>query len=119
MDTRLLSLQLNTPDIDLLCRFFSHIGVALEEKKVNKGSSYYCADLGSFQLKVFSIPQRQRSSTPDLSLRVQVTDIHQVMSKLKEMPEVQVVMDVEDLVEGKTALVSDPDGRLVELYGLA
>jgi len=71
--------------------------------------------MGPFELKIFSIPQRQRSSTPDLSLRVQVTGIEDVMKKLKDMGQVGIIMDVEFLNEGKTALVSDPDGRLIEL----
>jgi predicted enzyme related to lactoylglutathione lyase len=116
--SQLLSLQLNTPDIETLCTFFTSLGIAMQEFKVSKGSSYFAAETGSFQLKIFSIPQRQRSSTPDLSLRVQVNDIDEVMKKLKEIPGVGIIMDVEFLNEGKTALVSDPDGRLVEIYGL-
>ena len=115
MNAKLLSLQLNTPDLETLCQFFQCLGAQLKEVKVKKGSSYFMADMGPFDLKIFSIPQRQRSSTPDLSLRVQVQEIEKVVAELKKMSQVGIIMDVEFLNEGKTALVSDPDGRLIEL----
>lgn len=117
MDIGLKTLTLNTPNLNAMADFFSTLGFAVERQKVDKGSECCKIQAGATEITLMSIPQRQRSSTPDIALRIQVQKIDEVVKKLRDIASVQIIMDVEFLNEGKTAMVVDPDGRSIELLG--
>ena len=115
MRAGLKTLTLNTPNLEAMVQFFSCLGFAMTRAMVEKGSQMYSGQVGEVRLRLLSIVQQQRSSTPDLSLCLEVERIEAVVENLRNIRGVQIVLDIEQIEGGRMAIVLDPDGRSIEL----
>lgn len=117
MELGIQTLTLNTSNLDSMGKLFAAMGFQLQQGKVDKGSDFLRGRIGFVELTLMSIPQMTRAESPGIGLRIQVQNIEKVLSTLRELEKIQIIMDVEYLHEGKTALVLDPDGRSIEICG--
>jgi len=117
MSAQLKTITLNTVKMTEMINFYFALGINMEAAPVNKGSIAYKGKMGDLEISLLSILKKEKKLSPDISFRVQVSDIEDVMSQLLKIPGVEVLMDLQEMPEGKMAVVIDPDGHSVELSG--
>jgi hypothetical protein len=71
--------------------------------------------LGQVNLSLYDIAKGESSASPNFSMKIEVENLSQVMSKLAKLDKVEVVMDQESLPDGKMSIVLDPEGYSIEL----
>ncbi len=116
MTSILKTITINTEKMQDMVSFFSALGVAMQVTNVKNGSVSYRGNMGDLEIGLFSIAKREKRLSPDLSLRIQVENISEVLIKLQQISGVEVLMSMQELPFGKMAVVLDPDGHSVELY---
>lgn len=98
--------------------FYNALGANLAAKKVSVGSESYRGQLQDVEIAIFGIPKGDRSATPNLAICLEVRDLEATLEKIRALPEAEILMDIELLPHGKTAVLKDPDGNSVELLEL-
>lgn len=116
MALKLITLTINTSDQHRLVSFYESLGLNFSPMKVTIGSEAYKSTLPGFEFVIFGIKKNDKiSSTPNMALRFHVSNLEEVMERVKEVPGAQVVFDAEAMVEGRMAILLDPDGHSVEI----
>ncbi len=115
MSVKLLTLSFNSDQQPAMSAFFESLGAAMTKKQVRAGSEVYKGSLAGVELVIYGIAKKEKAPSPDFSLRIEVAKIEPIVEKLKSVPGVQVVMDIEMMPDGKKAIVLDPDGHSVEI----
>lgn len=118
MAIRLKTLSFNSGRMASLVAFYNALGANLIAKKVKAGSESFQGSLQDLEITIYEIPQKNDRSIPSFSMCFEVSEITSVITKLKALPDVQILMDIEQLPYGKTAIVKDPDGHSVEILEL-
>jgi hypothetical protein len=105
-----------TRQMDQVRAFYQALGFTLVQKRFGGGSAYYTGQVGGTLLEVLRLPGE--GPPPDVSLRLgfDVTDLDRVMESLRGLG-TPVVMEPQVTRGVYAALVRDPDGRVVVLYG--
>jgi|GEM_PF-2337749 len=111
----LRSLALKSSDVLALRDFYAALGFVFQENRVAKGSVVWRGQVGPVELVLHSGSRRKEEATPETSFRIQVEDIAGKITALRKLG-IQIVLDLEFLDDGQTAVVLDPDGRSVELW---
>ena len=113
MNIRLIVIR--SADPDRLVHFYRLLGFVFEEHQHGKGPLHYAANIGACVLEIYPLAKNQAS--PDLNLRIGFTLDHFEESIAQLQKEqtffVQEPMDNEF---GFLAVVTDPEGRKIELY---
>ncbi len=116
MALKLITLTINTADQQRLVTFYEALGLSFAPMKVTIGSEAYKATLPGFEFVIFGIKKNGNiSATPNMALRFHVSNLDDVIAKVKEVPGCTVVFDPEAMVDGKMAILLDPDGHSVEI----
>lgn len=118
MSIRLKTLSFNSGRQASLVAFYNALGANLVAKKVKAGSESYQGHLQDLEITIYSSSQKAAPATPSFSICFEVDNIGSVMQKLKGLADVQILMDIEQLPYGKTAIVKDPDGHSIEILEL-
>ena len=122
MAVKLISITLNTSNLDGQIRFYKALGFEIETVKVSKGSECYRArpaigdrqSIG-FEINIFGLKDKKNSATPIIQLAFSVVDFDKVFRQLTAIEGVEVLMDPTDLPDGRKAIVKDPDGNSIEI----
>lgn len=118
MGIRLSTLSLNTTNPEVLVAFYQAMGADLKPAQVKIGSQIYRGQLDNLEIEIYQIQKKSQTLTPDISIRFEVSDIATILERLKQLPQVQIMMDLEHMPDGQKAIVLDPDGRSVEIISL-
>ncbi len=109
------TITLNTAKMPEMVEFFGALGIPMKAMPVNKGTVAYRGNFSEVEICLLSIPKKDRLATPDLSFRLQIENISDVMARLRKLPQVQILMELQELPFGKMAVVLDPEGHSIEL----
>jgi predicted enzyme related to lactoylglutathione lyase len=96
--------------------FYEALGIPLTEERHGDGPVHYAGKLGGTTIEVYPWPED--APPPDSSVRLgfNVTDLGRVLESLRGLG-TPVVTESRVTPWGYRAVVRDPDGRAVELYG--
>lgn len=112
---KLLAIRINTSSLETQLEFFRALGVDFKEKKIKNAGSLYSGLMGDLEVIVSDSLSAKQAGQPLMSVRLEVRDLEEVWNRIKLIPGLETVMDLQDLPDGKTAVVLDPDGRAFEL----
>jgi catechol 2,3-dioxygenase-like lactoylglutathione lyase family enzyme len=109
-------LVVKTRHLDRTRLFYEALGIHLVEERHGDGPVHYSGLVGVTTIEVYPWPEG--GPVPDASVRLgfDVTDLVRVLESLKGLG-VSVVSEPRMTPWGHRAVVKDPDGRAVELYG--
>lgn len=106
-------LVLKTRQMDKLRAFYEAVGVELVEERHGKGPVHYAGRVGSTVLEVYPLPEGDGDATTRLGFGVE--DVDAVLAELQRIG-AATMNPPQETPWGYRAVVSDPDGRAVELY---
>jgi lactoylglutathione lyase len=111
----LMLLVIKTGQLDSSRAFYEALGIHLVEERHGNGPVHYAGKAGATTFEVYPWPD---ASPPDASIRlgVGVTNLDEVLESLRWLG-TAVVTEPRMTPWGYRAVVRDPDGRAVELYG--
>jgi predicted enzyme related to lactoylglutathione lyase len=114
--TRLNLLVLRTCQLEALKAFYATLGIEFVTERHGGGTSHYAGYVGSLLLELYPLPEG--STQPDATTRLGfvVPDVDAVLQTV-ESAGGNVVSRPQQTQWGLRAVVRDPDGRAVELYG--
>ena len=108
-------LVLRTPQLHGLRRFYQLLGIDFVEERHGSGPLHFAGRIGD---AIFEIYPLESDGLADGTLRLgfSVTDLSETIRSL-EADGATVVSQPKPTAWGNRAVVRDPDGRAVELYG--
>ena len=112
MEMRLLVLR--TSNMKKLADFYSFLGLTLEYHKHGNSPYHYSAVIGKTVLEIYPLSKNQTEADKNLRLGFEIDDFETTLANLKEKQ-----ITVSDPVQtdfGFMAIVTDSDGRKIELY---
>lgn len=98
-----------------MVEFYRALGAELVSKPVRKGGECFQGSLGSLEISIYNVEKKETPVTPNFLMRLEVEKIEPVMERVRQVENVQILMDVESLPDGKKAILLDPDGHSIEL----
>lgn len=101
--------------MDTMLALFTALGVKFREKKVSKAGKLVSGMMGDLEVLVSDSLSARVAGQPLMSVRLQVDNLTEIWEHIKTIPNLECVMDLQELPDGKTAVVLDPDGRAFEL----
>ena len=101
---------LKTDDVESLRRFYAALGFQFVQEQHGNGPLHYSAVIGDGILEIYPLPA---GTAADSSTRLGFS-VQDIASVLKTLGESAVPKQTD---WGLRAVVKDPDGRAVELYG--
>lgn len=105
---------LKTNEIERLCDFYTRLGFEFVEEQHGNGPRHFSTPVGDGILEIY--PQAEGASVDGTTrLGFGVSDVKEVVESVREVTE--VVSEPKQTQWGLRAVVRDPDGRAVELYG--
>ncbi|MFN3650970.1 MAG: VOC family protein [Armatimonadota bacterium] len=108
-------LVLKTARLEELCYFYHAVGMELSTEQHGSGPRHYSVRLGELVLELYPLPSGAAAERSDLRLGFAVGDLHATLLRLRRIG-TDVRSQPTDTEWGLRAVVSDPDGRSVELY---
>jgi catechol 2,3-dioxygenase-like lactoylglutathione lyase family enzyme len=113
MDIRLIVIR--TGDTKRLADFYSLLGLTFDYHKHGDSPFHYSANIWQTVLEIYPLAKSQ--SEPDRTLRLGfgIDDFDETVLKLKDL-EVSFLSVPTQTEFGINAIISDPDGRKIELY---
>lgn len=114
-DATLKLLVLKTHDVDAACRFYGSIGLEFTPEQHGSGPLHYAANVGDIILEIYPLPADQPvDCTTRLGFAVADPD---AAADTAAAQGGRLVKPGRQTAWGYVAIVADPDGRTVELYG--
>lgn len=113
MDIRLLVLR--TGDIKKLANFYSLFGLAFDYHQHANSPFHYSASIGQTILEVYPLTKSQAEADKHLRLGFGIDNFDETISVLKNL-QVPFTLEPTETEFGFMAIISDPDGRKIELY---
>jgi lactoylglutathione lyase len=113
MDIRLLVLR--TSDTKKLADFYSLFGLTFDYHKHGNSPFHYSATFGQTVLEIYPLTKSQTEPDKNLRLGLGIDDFDETIQKLRAA-EVSFSLEPTLTDFGFMAIVSDPDGRKIELY---
>ena len=113
MDIRLLVLR--TGDTKKLADFYNLFGLSFEYHQHGNSPFHYSATLGQTVLEIYPLTKSQTEPDKNLRLGFGLDNFDETIQKLKAV-EVSFSLEPTQTDFGFMAIVSDPDGRKIELY---
>ena len=107
-------LVLKTPQVDRVVRFYEALGFAFVAERHGSGPEHYSAGLGDGIIEIYPLPDKQEVDT-STRLGFSVADPDTVVNRAEQLGG-GVVRRGRDTEWGYLAIVTDPDGRTLELY---
>jgi len=113
MELKLLVLR--TGDTKILADFYSLFGLSFDYHKHGNSPFHYSATLGQTVLEIYPLTKSQTEPDKNLRLGFGLDNFDETIQKLKAV-EVSFSLEPAQTDFGFMAIVSDPDGRKIELY---
>ena len=113
MEIRLLVIR--TPDMSTLANYYTLLGLTFEYHKHGKSPYHYSATIGTTVLEIYPLAKEQTASDKDLRLGFALDNFEATITLLKET-QIPFVAEPTQTDYGYMAIISDPDGRKIELY---
>lgn len=107
-------LVLKTQNLADVCRFYQSLGLAFSEEQHGSGPVHFAARLGDAIFEIYPLAAGQVTDTTT-RLGFSVADLDEAVSNAGNNGG-RVVKQPFDSAWGSIAIVTDPDGRTVELY---
>lgn len=113
MDIRLIVLR--TGETKRLSDFYSLLGLTFDYHKHGNSPFHYSAAIGQTVLEIYPLAKGQNEPDKNLRLGFGINNFDETIQKLKGM---EVIFSLEPIQTefGFMTIVSDPDGRKIELY---
>jgi lactoylglutathione lyase len=118
-DTPCISLRLlvlKTRQVDKVREFYQILGVPFTEERHGDGPGHYAGQASGTTIEVYPLPDDATAADTSVRLGFDVTDLDRVLKQLRGLG-TPIVTDPRMTAWGYRAVVRDPDGRAVELYG--
>lgn len=113
MEIRLLVLR--TKDTKKLSEFYSLFGLRFDYHKHENSPFHYSATIGKTVLEIYPLANNQIEADKNLRLGFGIDDFDRTIQKLIEL-EVEFSLSPTQTEYGFMAIITDPDGRKIELY---
>ena len=107
-------LVLKTQNLNAVCRFYRSPGLPLSEEQHGSGPLHFAARLGDTVFEIYPLSESQTTDTTT-RLGFSVADPNEAVSNVENVGG-RVVKEPFESAWGYMAIVTDPDGRTVELY---
>ncbi len=112
MEIRLLVIR--TSDPKRLSIFYNMLGFVFDYHQHGNSPYHYSTSIGNMVLEIYPLAKRQELPDKNLRLGFEVDDFENVLITLKEN---QVVFTEPVQTDfGFLSVITDPDGRKIELY---
>lgn len=113
-DISLRLLVLKTNDVSVVVSFYRSLGFAFTQEQHGKGPVHFSAPLGDGIIEIYPLPDGEAvDSTTRLGFAIANPDA--VVDSVDSLGG-RIIKPGRDTPWGYVALVTDPDGRTVELY---
>ncbi len=113
MEIKLLVLR--TFEMKKLADFYASLGLTFDYHKHGKSPYHYSTKIGSAILEIYPLGKNQTEADRNLRLGFSLNDFDKTISLLKEN-KIEFVSEPIETAFGFMAVISDPDGRSIELY---
>ena len=113
MEIKLLVLR--TSDPKRLADFYNLLGLTFDYHKHGNSPYHYSASVGPTTLEIYPLTKTQTEPDQNLRIGFSIDNFLHTVEKLKEA-KIQFSSEPMDSDFGFMAVVSDPDGRKIELY---
>lgn len=105
---------IRTNDQKRLADFYSLLGFRFDYHKHGNSPFHYTATLGSFVLEIYPLAKNQTEPDKNLRLGFTIDNFEETLERLKNNGIAFSSATLTDF--GLLTIVSDPDGRKIELY---
>ena len=113
MEIRLLVLRTDNPE--KLVDFYTILGLQFEYHKHENSPYHYAASIGKTVLEIYPLAKNQTEPDKNLRLGFEIDHFDETVRKLKAL-DVLFSQEPTQTDFGFMAVISDPDGRKIELY---
>ncbi len=113
MQLRLLVIR--TASLPALAAFYEALGIALEYHRHDGSPMHYSGNVSGTVIEIYPLAKGQEQPDKNLRIGFTITEFEAVMEKLQATG-VDFVSPPMQTAFGYCAVVTDPDGRKVELY---
>lgn len=114
--TTLKLLVLKTSDLERMRGFYDLLGVEFTPERHGNGPLHYAGMVGNAVFELYPLPPGAAAVAATPRLGFAVADVNRVMRQLESFG-VTIVSKPRQTEWGLRAVVKDPDGRTVEIYG--
>ena len=112
MEIRLIVIRTN--DTKRLANFYSLLGLTFDYHSHNNSPFHYSATIGSLVLEIYPLAKNQTEVDKNLRLGFAIDDFEKTLELLGNNGFIYSEPTVTEF--GFLTIVSDPDGRKIELY---
>jgi catechol-2,3-dioxygenase len=109
-------LVLKTRQTERLRAFYQALGIEMAEERHGSGPLHYAGQVGNVVLEIYPLPDESSAADATTRLGFAVERLAEVVQALRDSGAV-VASGPQQTAWGLRAVVRDPDGRAVELYG--
>ena len=107
---------IRTATIEKLVSFYTSLGLEFEKEQHGNGPFHYSTQVGKGVLEIYPLATGQLQADSNLRLGFRINNFENIIEELKETG-VNFVMEPASTEDwGIMAIVTDPDGRKIELY---
>lgn len=108
-------LVLRTADTQQLADFYSQLGLVFDYHQHGNSPFHYSANIGPTVLEIYPLTKSQHEPDKTLRLGFSIHNFEETILALKQAA-THFTLEPTQTEFGFMAIVSDPDGRKVELY---
>lgn len=112
---KLRLLVIRTASMPALAAFYESLGIEFEYHRHDDSPMHYSGRAGETVIEIYPLAKGQEQPDKNLRIGFTITDFDAVMEKLQATG-VDFVSPPMQTAFGYCAVVTDPDGRKVELY---
>lgn len=117
MQPKISLLVLKTRQLQPLIEFYATLGMSFQEEKHGNGPTHYSCSMGKFVLEIYPLPKSVEVADQTTRLGFSVNNLDDIIKKLRDN-NFQIISEPANNEWGYSAIVKDPDGRVVELTGI-
>jgi lactoylglutathione lyase len=107
---------IKTNQLEKLVEFYSRFGLTFDYHNHGSGPFHYTTKIGVTYLEIYPLPKSQAVADKTTRLGITVENLDELIKTLRENA-VKILSEPAQTEFGYNAIVEDPDGRKIELYG--
>lgn len=108
-------LVLRTDDQKRLADFYTQFGLTFDYHQHGNSPFHYTAEIDQMVLEIYPLEKNQEKPDTSLRLGFGIDHFDDVVFKLKEN-QVRFILEPKETEFGFMTIITDPDGRKIELY---
>ena len=117
MHAELSLVVIKTKQLEALKDFYQKLGLAFKEEKHGNGPVHYSSSQGSLVLELYPLPKSIEVADATTRLGFKVNNLDEIFNLLVASS-AHIVSEPAQNEWGYSAIVKDPDGRIIELQAL-